>query len=506
MALRAVGLGKRFGELIANADVDFELRRGEVHALVGENGAGKSTLMKMLYGMYRPDQGHLEIDGTRIEFHRVADAIDAGIGMVHQHFMLVPEFSVERNVLLGREPRRLGFIDRAASARALTAPMAALGLDLDARRQVGELSVADQQRVEILKVIARDARVMILDEPTAVLTPQETAELFRTLRTLAATGVSVIFITHKLWEVKAAADRVTVLRKGRTRGTFDVDAVGVDELVERMTGRSDVVLGRIERTAPTSRLRLEVEGLSGRQAPDTAVRNLDFAVREGEILGIAGVDGNGQNSLAALLAGGAQPQAGSIRLDGREISRETIAQRRCAGVAVVPEDRHREGLPLHASVLEGLAPLRLARRRGAAAPFGPALTRRLRAWAFGVVQAFGVVTASLQSPASTLSGGNQQKVVVARELDAEPALLVLSQPTRGVDLGSAEGIYGALSRHIATGAAAVMVSADLDELLRICDRILVLYRGEIALVADAAGTSREELGRAMAGAHLTEGR
>lgn len=500
--LRAVGVSKRFGPVVANDAVDFTLNRGEIHALVGENGAGKSTLMNMLYGMIRPDSGSIEIDGRTARLDSVKDAIAAGIGMVHQHFMLVPEFSVERNVTLGAEPRTAGLLDVSASRRALAETSRLIGFEVDANRPVHRLSVADQQRVEILKVLYRGARVIILDEPTAVLTPQETEELFRTLRRLADSGAAVVFITHKLREVQSIADRVTVLRRGRTYGTFRAHEVTIPILVTLMTGRSDVSLGRVERPAPGDEAVLQVTGLSGVAHPDGPLRNASFEVRAGEILGIAGVDGNGQNSLVALLTGTARGE-GSVRLDGRSIDGASIAGRRECGLAYVPEDRHRDGVPLRATVAEGLLADRLVRRRGLGV-LGPASTRGLRDWAQAAVEKFGIRTASLSAPAASLSGGNQQKIVLARELESEPRLVVMSQPTRGVDLGAAEGIYRALGAVSRTGAAAILVSADLDELLRLSDRILVLYRGEIVASMDATSATREELGLAMTGAHRKE--
>ncbi|WP_137845391.1 ABC transporter ATP-binding protein [Microbacterium sp. 2FI] len=498
--LRATAITKRFGDLLANDRVDFEVEPGEIHAVVGENGAGKSTLMNILFGMERPDAGSIEIDGVPTELHNAADAIHAGIGMVHQHFMLVPEFSVTRNVTLGAEPRRLGFINAKASARALAAPMALLGVQFDIRRKARELSVAQQQQVEILKVLYRGARILILDEPTAVLTPQETAELFRTLRSLSRSGVSVIFITHKLREVMEIADRVTVLRQGRTHGTFPLAEVDIPTLVSLMTGRSDVELGRLPRVPPGHAPRLRVEGLSGRQLPDCELSDATLHVREGEIVGIAGVDGNGQNSLVALLTGGARPSAGSIHLDDVRLPGTSIAAHRRRGLGYVPEDRRTDGLPLHAPVVEALAMGRLLSVRGLSL-FGPAITRPMKAWARDVISRFGIKVTSLETAPNSLSGGNQQKIVLARELDAQPRLLVMAQPTRGVDLGASEGIYTSILDLASKGAAIIVVSADLDELLRLTDRILVVYRGAIVAEFVAATTSRDELGLAMAGIH-----
>lgn len=500
--LRAKAIRKQFGQVIANDGVDLELRRGEIHALVGENGAGKSTLMNILFGMLRPDGGHVEIDGEPVNFHTAADAIAAGIGMVHQHFMLVPEFSVLRNVTLGAEPRRFGFIDKRATTHLLAEPMRLVGLDVDVRRAARELSVAEQQRVEIAKVLFRGARIMILDEPTAVLTPQETVQLFETLRRLADSGVAVVFITHKLREVMDIADRVTVLRQGRTHGTFDRSDVEIPGLVALMTGRSDIQLGRLPRPTAGNSIRIRVADLAGRHAPDSAIEGISFAAREGEIVGVAGVDGNGQNTLVALITGTERATSGTVRIDGDDVTSLSIASRRERGLGYVPEDRHADGLPLHAPVVDALAVGKLTRLRGLRL-FGPAITGATKSWAKALIARYDVKVASINNHSSSLSGGNQQKIVLARELESRPRLMVMAQPTRGVDIGAAEGIYRSILELTSTGAAVIVVSADLDELLRLADRILVFYRGDIVAELDAATTSRDELGLAMAG-HLME--
>ena len=496
--LRVRGITKSYGDVLANAGIDFELRAGEVHALVGENGAGKTTLMQVLFGMQRPDAGTIEVDGVPVRYRHPRDAIDHGIGMVHQHFMLVPEFTIEQNVNLGVEPARLGLVDRGAAVRALAEPMRQLGMRADPHTRVGALSIAQQQRVELLKLVHRGARVMILDEPTAVLTPQETADLFTILRGLADRGHAVVFISHKLREVLDLADRVTVLRRGRTNGTHDVGEVDLPSLVAAMTGRDDVGLGRVARTAPTDRTVLEVVGLSGTHGSDAPLRAADLTARAGEVVGVAGVDGNGQGSLVALLTGRARPEAGCVRLDGVDLAGEGVAARRRRGLAYVPEDRHADGLPLAGTVLEALAGERLS-RGGPLLGWGTAFSAGIRRWAAAVLRRFEVRPADLRSPCSALSGGNQQKLVVGRELDAEPRLVVLAQPTRGVDLGAAESIYAQVARVAEAGAAVVVVSADLDELLRLTDRILVLYRGAVVADLPGAAATREQVGHHMLG-------
>lgn len=497
--LRVEKVSKAFGDVHANSDIDFDLRRGEIHALVGENGAGKTTLMQILFGMHRPDSGTLSIDGAPVVLRRPADAIAHGIGMVHQHFMLVPEFTIAENVTLGAEPARLGFVDAAATAGGLEEPMALLGMHEDAGALTSTLSVARQQRLEILKVIYRGARIMILDEPTAVLTPQETEQLFDTLRALALKGYAVIFISHKLREVMAVADRITVLRGGRTVQTIDVADADIPSLVAAMTGRTTVNLSRVDRPAPTEDVVLEVTGLRGRHRGDAALQDVSFSVHAGEVVGVASVDGNGQNSLVAALVGTGGSGGGSIRIDGHEISHASVAERRDRGVAYVPEDRHAEGLPMSGSVLDGLVGERLA-RGGAVRAIATAFPASLRTWARGLVERYEIKTAGVDAACRSLSGGNQQKVVIARELDRAPRCIVLAQPTRGVDLGAADFVYSAVSAANAEGTAAVLVSADLDEILRLADRVLVLYRGAIVAERQATMTSREELGIFMMGA------
>ena len=497
--LRLRDITKRFGAVVANSGVDFDLRAGEIHALVGENGAGKTTLMRVLFGMITPDSGTIELNGEQVRLTSARDAIARGIGMVHQHFTLVPEFTVAQNVTLGAEQSRLGLVDFAASALALEEPMRLLGMRTDVNAVVATLSVAQQQRVEILKVLYRQARIMVLDEPTAVLTPQETADLFATLRGLADRGYAIVFISHKLREVMEIADRVTVLRGGSSAGTFDVAAADIPTLVEAMTGRSDVNLGRVVTAAPSDQVALAVSGLSGRSGTDAALADASFTIRAGEILGLAGVDGNGQHSLVGLLTGLVKPQSGSIALHGDELVGLDVAARRRAGLAYVPEDRQAAGLPLAGSVLEALAADKLARATGWLG-LGRAFTPALRSWGAHVVEAFDIRTSSLGTRCATLSGGNQQKIVVARELGSHPRFVVMAQPTRGVDLGATDRIYSAIADLASSGAAVLVVSADLDELLRLSHRILVVYRGSIVADLPAATATREKLGMHMLGA------
>jgi ABC-type uncharacterized transport system ATPase subunit len=498
--LQVEGITKRFGHIIANAGIDFDLRAGEVHALVGENGAGKTTLMQILFGMLHPDSGTIRLNGKPVQFKQPKDAISHGIGMVHQHFMLVPQFTVAENVTLGAEQARGGLLRPKATARALERPMQLLGMHVALDAVSSTLSVAQQQQLEILKVLYRGARIMILDEPTAVLTPQETTDLFATLRVLADDGYAVIFISHKLREVMAVADRVTVLRSGATIETFDAGDVDIPTIVAAMTGRTNVNLGHIKRDRPGLDVVLDIESIFGRQQRDASIKGVSFCVHSGEIVGIAGVDGNGQASLVGLITGGAPIETGLIRLNGKELNKLSVSARRSQGLAYVPEDRHAEGLPMSGSVLDGLAGERLSRIRGLRG-WAPAFTRELRSWANSLVDRYSIKTAGIDVDCRTLSGGNQQKVVIARELASNPTCIVLAQPTRGVDLGAAEFVYSAIAKATATGTAAVLVSADLDELLRVSDRILVFYRGAIVAERRPDNTTREELGHFMAGAY-----
>lgn len=492
------GITKQFGDLKANEDVDFSLRRGEIHALVGENGAGKTTLMKVLYGMYHPDAGHILVDGSRQDFRKPQDAIDHGIGMVHQHFMLVPSFTVAENITLGAEPGTPGVFSRVEAEKAIRAPMDHLGVRIDPSAVTGTLSVATQQKIEIIKVLYRGAKVLILDEPTAVLTPQETQELFGLLRRLTDEGSSVVFISHKLREVFAIADRITVLRSGRSIETFDTAATDTPAVVAAMTGRGDVHLGRVERGAgevaePIFEMR---DVTSTKPSHDAALDTVSLTVRPGEIVGIAGVEGNGQSALAEAIIGTLAVDSGRIDLGGEDLKGLPVSRRRDAGLGYVAEDRHREGLPINGTVLEGLAAGEVRSRRGLGS-LGRALGPRTRKMAQQLIDEYAVKTSGTGVACHTLSGGNQQKLVLARELTERPSFLVLSQPTRGVDLGAIEFLYSRIAEATRLGCGVLLISADLDEIFRLSDRVLVMFRGRIVSDERTEDTSREELGMHM---------
>lgn len=502
--LELEGITKRFGNVAANQDVSFDLRAGEIHALVGENGAGKTTLMRILYGMYTRDGGTIRIDGELVDFRSPADSIGRGIGMVHQHFMLVPSFTIAENLTLGAEPGRGGLYRRKAAEEAARSPMERLGVKLDPSLKAGSLSVARQQQVEIMKVLYRGARIIILDEPTAVLTPQETEELFLLLRRLADDGDSIIFISHKLREVFAIADRITVLRQGRTISTHECSRTTPAEIVAHMTGREGVNLGRVERAAEAGVVVLRATDVwSAGHGHDAALSNVSLQVHAGEIVGIAGVEGNGQSALAEALIGTARVSQGRVELRDLDITDHSVAARRDLGLAYVPEDRHLEGIPINGSVIEALAAGRI-RRLGRRKALGLAFPRVLRAWASQMITKYSIRTRDADAHCGTLSGGNQQKVVIARELEEEPDCILLCQPTRGVDLGAIESIYAQIADATARGCGVLLISADLDEIFRLADRVLVMFDGQIVANVRVQETTREDLGMYMMGTR-TEG-
>jgi simple sugar transport system ATP-binding protein len=485
---------------VANDHIDLSVGLGEIHCLLGENGAGKSTLMNILYGLYQPDEGEIRIDDERVAFAGPRDAIAAGIGMVHQHFMLIPVFTVAENVMLGGEKVRAGgFLDHAGARRAVTELSSTYGLQVDPDAVVADLPVGVQQRVEIIKALTREARVLILDEPTAVLTPQETEELFTVMRALRASGRSIVFITHKLKEVKAIADRITVIRRGMVVGSPSPHA-SETELATLMVGR-DVRLGVKKEGAVDAAAApvFAVNGLTVRnEAGQTVVDDVSFDVRPGEILAIAGVQGNGQTELTEALLGLRTPARGSIRLDGKELAGASPRKVLHAGVGYIPEDRAHDGLVGSSTVAENLI-LDLYDRP----PFGRHGSLDMGAVRDNAEQRvaeFDIRTGSVQAPASTLSGGNQQKLVVAREMSRPLRLLVAAQATRGVDVGATEFIHSRIIRERDQGRPVLIVSTELDEVFALADRIAVMYRGKIMDIV-SPDTSREDVGLLMAGAH-----
>jgi ABC-type uncharacterized transport system ATPase subunit len=490
------GITKRFGPLVANDEISLSVAPGQVHALLGENGAGKTTLMNVLYGLTQPDEGEILIDGRQARFHSPKDAIAAGIGMVHQHFMLVPVFTVAENVTLGIEQAdRVGLLDRRRTRREVAELSHRYGLEVDPDALVEHLPVGIQQRVEIVKALIRQANVLILDEPTAVLTPAETEELFRIVRQLRDGGTSVIFISHKLREVQAIADTITVLRRGKVVGERPPSATA-DELASLMVGRN-VQLRVDKKPATPGEVVLRVADLTvlgeGGSRP---VDRLSFDVRAGEILGIAGVQGNGQTELCEALMGLLPTAGGTVTLNGRDLTRATPRTRLRAGVAYVPEDRTEDGLVSSFSVSENLI-LDVYDRP----PFASGLNLNLTAIAKNAqdrIAEFDVRTSSAAAPAGSLSGGNQQKVILARELGREHRLLIASQPTRGLDVGSIEFVHRRIVEQRDHGVAVLIVSSELDEIYALADRIAVMYEGKITGFRDPS-VPAAELGRLMAG-------
>jgi simple sugar transport system ATP-binding protein len=496
------GITKRFPGVLANDNVSFDLRSGEVHALLGENGAGKSTLMNILYGLYTPDEGEILLRGERIELGSTRAAIEHGIGMVHQHFMLIPVMTVAENIVLATEPRHAGvLLDYDAARKRVRELSERYGLLVDPDARVDRISVGQQQRVEILKALYRGAEILILDEPTAVLTPQEAKELFEILDSLKSQGKSIIFISHKLNEVLEVADRITTLRRGVKVDTIPAAGATEESLARMMVGRE--VLLRVEKKPghPGDPL-LEVEDLTviDDRGLET-VRGVSFTVRGGEILGLAGVDANGQSELIDAIAGLRPVKSGRITVDGHDLTHARAKQALDAGIGHIPEDRHRRGLVLPFTLTENLA--LHAYRQPPNSTRGFLNLSAMTARARRLLKEFDVRGGTPTTPAAALSGGNQQKVVLAREIDGEPKVLIAAQPTRGLDVGAIEFVHGRLLEQRDAGRAVFLVSLELEEILSLSDRILVIYEGRIAGEFPPSATE-EELGFAMTGGGRAE--
>ncbi len=492
---------KRFPGVLANTRVCFDVKAGEVHALLGENGAGKSTLMRQLYGLYQPDEGEIKIDGKPCSFRSPADAIRAGIGMIHQHFMLVPTLTVTENVALGLKSSREPQLDLDLVSKRIKDLGQSYGLKVDPSAYIWQLSVGEQQRVEIIKALYRGAGIIILDEPTAVLTPQEVNDLFVTLKRMVQEGHGLVFISHKLHEVMAISDRITVLRDGAMIGTCLTKDITRDDLVKMMVGRD--VRPLAAQAVKAGEVRLKIEALRAIGDRNTEMlRGIDLEIRAGEIVGIAGVSGNGQRELAQCLSGLRKVTSGAIHLDGEDITHIPLLKRMAAGQAYIPEERMRDGAIREFSVQENLF-----LRDHSAPEFTHGIFldfAKMSARTREVVNAYSVKTPSIDTPIKNLSGGNIQKLIMARELSRRPKVLIAAQPTRGVDIGATEYIHQRLLEQRAAGTAILLISEDLDETRTLSDRIAVMYEGQIVGIVERDQATVEQIGLMMAGISMQD--
>jgi ABC-type uncharacterized transport system ATPase subunit len=502
LALEMKGITKYFPstDVQANDRVDFSVEAGEVHALVGENGAGKTTLMNILYGLIKPDSGEIFVDGKKVKINHPDDAIHEGIGMVHQHFKLVPSFTVAENILLGMEPNSLGILNRKKENELVSDLAKGYGLPVDPAVRIRDLSVGMQQRVEILKILERKAKTLILDEPTAVLTPQEVNELVNIVHGLAKRGFTIIFITHKLLEVMHVADRVSVMRGGQMVGTKKVSETSIREMARMMVGRE--VLLRVNRTkVKPGKVVFETKNLSVANNEGRAVVDqISLQVHEGEILGIAGVSGNGQTELVEAITGMCATDGGSLHFMEKEFTHSSVQQRRELGMAHIPEDRMRVGLNLGTNLDENLIVTRY--KKPEFSKLGFLRMKSIREFAADVVKRFSIMAAHPGEGISMLSGGNLQKIIVGRELSGNPKLIIANQPTRGLDVGSIEFVHRTLMEARSNGVGVLLVSVELEEIMSLSDRILVLFRGQVQGEVDPATTTEEEIGILMAGGKL----
>lgn len=495
-----LNITKEFPGIIANDDITLRLKRGEIHALLGENGAGKSTLMSVLFGLYRPEKGVIKKNGEVVNIKDPNDATALGIGMVHQHFKLIDVFSVLDNIILGAETTKLGFLQKKEAKKQVMELSEKYGLKVDVNAKVEDITVGMQQRVEILKMLYRENEILIFDEPTAVLTPQEIDELMNIMRSFKEEGKSILFITHKLNEIMAVSDRVTVLRKGKCIGTVNTADVTKQELSTMMVGRP-VQLEVVKEPAQPKEVVLSVENLTvpSKIHKNNAVKDVSFDVRAGEIVCIAGIDGNGQTELIQGITGLEPVKSGKITLCGENITHSSIKKRNKTGISHIPEDRHKHGLVLKNTLEENLVLQRFDEKRFQ--KMGFIKFGEVRKYANELIERFDVRSGQgAVTTAASMSGGNQQKAIIAREIDREKPLLIAVQPTRGLDVGAIEYIHSQLVSERDKGAAILLVSLELDEVLSLSDRILVMYEGEIVGEVDPKNTTPEELGLYMSGA------
>lgn len=496
--IEMLNIRKEFGTFVANDNITLQLRKGEIHALLGENGAGKSTLMNVLFGLYQPEGGEIRVHGKKVDIENPNIANELGIGMVHQHFMLVEKFTVTENIILGLEPKSGVTIDRATARKKVMDISEQYGLKIDPDAKIEDISVGMQQRVEILKTLYRGADILIFDEPTAVLTPQEIQELIQIMKRLIAEGKSIILITHKLKEIMQVADRCTVIRRGRYIGTVEVDeTVNEDSLAEMMVGR-EVNFDAEYSKADPQQVVLDIQNLVVKDSRGLkAVEGLDLQIRAGEVLGIAGIDGNGQTELIEAISGLKKPESGKVLLNGKDVTGHTPRKMTEAGIGHIPQDRHKHGLILDYSIRDNMVLQTYYKE-----PFSKRGLMNYKAVAEKakeLIEKFDVRTPSIDVPARALSGGNQQKAIIAREVDRSPDLLIAAQPTRGLDVGAIEFIHEQLIKEREKGRAVLLISFELDEILHVSDRIAVLYEGKIVGIRDPKETTEQELGFLMAG-------
>ncbi|MFJ7751875.1 ABC transporter ATP-binding protein [Peribacillus muralis] len=500
--IEMLNIRKEFPGIVANDDITLQVKKGEIHALLGENGAGKSTLMNVLFGLYQPEQGEIRVNEQVVQITSPNVANDLGIGMVHQHFMLVDPFTVTENIILGKEPSKYGKVNVKKASEEVRKLSERYHLSVDPDAKIADISVGMQQRVEILKTLYRGAEILIFDEPTAVLTPQEIKELITIMKALIKEGKSIILITHKLKEIMEVCDRVTVIRKGKGIGTVNVKETNPDELASLMVGR-DVVFKTDKSAANPQEVVLEVKNLEVKDSRGvSAVHNLDLSVRAGEIIGIAGVDGNGQSELIEALTGLKKVTNGTISLNGKQTQNMKPRKITEAGVGHIPEDRHKHGLVLDFSIGENIVLQTYYQE-----PFstgGILHSNKIFDKARTIIKEYDVRTPDEYTPARALSGGNQQKAIIGREVDRNPDLLIAAQPTRGLDVGAIEFIHRRLIEQRDAGKAVLLISFELDEIMNVSDRIAVIYEGEIVAIVDPKETTEQELGLLMAGSKRPE--
>src|SRR6056297_2873362 len=501
--IRFEKIRKEFPGVVANNDIDLTINKGEIHAIVGENGAGKTTLLKILYGMHQPTAGKIYIEGQEEKIASPAQAIKMGIGMVHQHFMLIPSFTIAENIVLGYEPRQKSIFTDFKKAEKITEQLQAeYGLAVDPLQKVEDVSVGIQQRIEILKVLYHGAEILILDEPTAVLTPQETEELFEVIKTLVKEkNKTVIFITHKLNEVMNISDRVTVMRDGKKLQTMATETATKEKIAELMVGR-EVLLSELEREAKSGDVKLEVQAINARDNRNLkAVKDISFKVHSGEILGIAGVEGNGQSEMVEVITGLRELESGKIMINSRDLSKSSSGEIRRNGVAHIPEDRLKNGMSKEATIAENLLMGKQYQKDFAANKIH-LKQQAVKKEAANLIEEFDIRTPSAEVSAGSLSGGNMQKMVIAREFSFDSLILLISQPTRGVDIGAIEFIHHEIRNNRTEGCAVLLISAELDEIMRLSDRILTIYEGEIT----GEFTNDEDLSKQEIGLYMTENR